>query len=158
MHLHHQCRQQERCARLEEHVCVRKLLQSLRESTDTGYWCDACKHLKRDFRNQGISVFRSLGFGALSCPVSCWETADFRASFAPETITLFHAFISHLIAPHRHKTPKLLQLFSLPKCHCISSICLFSLSFVQMVHDTQDWIKSHGVQFSHSQASFLTED
>lgn len=62
VHLHHQCRQQERCARLEEHVCVRKLLQSLRESTDTGYWCDACKHLKRDFRKAGYFCLQITGF------------------------------------------------------------------------------------------------
>lgn len=104
VHLHHQCRQQERCARLEEHVCVRKLLQSLRESTDTGYWYDACKHLKGTSEKQGISVFRSLGFGALNFPVSHKEIPDFRAAFASETVpSLCSTFLYRILLRHIRK-------------------------------------------------------
>lgn len=129
VNLHHQCRQQERCAWLEEHVCVRKLLQSLRESTDTGFWCDACKHLKRDFRKAGYSCLQITGLW--SSEFSSFSEGDIRFQSSiciwNSPITLFHVFISHLIAPHQHKTPNLLQLFSLPKCHWISAIC-FSFS------------------------------
>lgn len=85
MHLHHQCRQQERCARLEEHVCVRKLLQSLRESRDWMLmWCLQAI-LKGTSEKQGISIFRLLGFGAPNFPVSHRQMPNFRAAFASET-------------------------------------------------------------------------
>lgn len=150
VHLHHQCRQQETCVRLEEHVCVRKLLQSLGESTDTGYWCDACKHLKRDFRKAGYFCLQITGLWSSEFSSFSQGDARFQSSIciSNNPITLFHVFIPHFIAPHQHKTPNLLQLFSLPKCHWISAICLFSFSFVQMLRDMQDWIKSCSVHFS----------
>lgn len=161
VHLHHQCRQQERCAWLEEHVCVRKLLQSLRESTDAGFWCDACKRLKRDFRKAGYSCLQITGLW--SSEFSSFSQGDtrFQSSICiwNSPITLFHVFISHLIAPHQHKPPNLLQLFSLPKCPWISAICFsFSYILIQMLHDVQDWIKSCSVPFSDPKASFLAED
>ena len=160
VHLHHQCRQQERCARLEERVCVRKLLQSLRESTDTGYWCDACKHLKWDFGKAGYFCLQITGLWSSEFPSFSQGDSSFQSSICiwNSPITLFHSFTSHLIAPYQGKTPNLLQLLSLPKCHWISAICLFSLSFAQMLRDVQGWIKSHIIQFSHPKASFLTED
>lgn len=51
----------------------------------TGCWCDACKHLKWTSEKQGISIFRSLGFGALNFPVSRRQMPNFRAAFASET-------------------------------------------------------------------------
>lgn len=115
VHLHHQCRQQERCARLEDHVCVRKRLQSLRESTDTGYWCDACKHLKRDFRKAGYFCLQITGLWSSEFSSFSQGDTQFQSSICiwHSPITLFHVFILHLTAPHQQKTRNLLQLFSL---------------------------------------------
>lgn len=138
VHLHHQCRQQERCAGLEERVCVRELLQSLGESTDTGYWCEACKHLKRDFGKAGCFCLQIAGLWSSEFPSFSQGDARFQSSIrtSDSAIALFHIFTSHLTAPNQHTTPKPLQLFSLLKHHQIPAICS-SFPLVQTLHDVQ---------------------
>lgn len=124
VHLHHQCRQQERCARLEERVCVRELLQSLRESTDTGYWFDACKHLKRTLKKPGYFWLQIPGLQSSEFPTFSQGNTRFQSSTCIwDTPSIsFHIFISHLTAPNQHKSPNLLQSFSLLECHQICNL------------------------------------
>lgn len=57
--------------------------------------------LKGTSEKQGISVFRSLGFGALNFPVSHREMPDFRAAFASQTVlSLCSMFLYHILLRH----------------------------------------------------------
>lgn len=61
--------------------------------------------LKGTSEMQGISVFRPLGFGALNCPVSHREIADFRAAFASGIIPSLRSVFSHPILLHISRKP-----------------------------------------------------
>lgn len=100
----------------------------------TGCWCEACKHLKRDFRKAGYFCLQITGLWSTEFSSFSQGDAQFQSSICMWNIpiTLFHVFILHLIVPHQHKPQNFLQLFSLPKCHWISAISLFSFSFVQV--------------------------
>lgn len=101
--------------------------------------------LKGTSEKQGISIFRSLGFGALNFPLSLTG----RCPISEQHLHLKHShhFVPRFyIAPYcatSAQTSKPLKLFSLPKCPWISAISLFSFSFVQVLHDVQDWTKTH---------------
>lgn len=123
----------------------------------TGCWCDACEHLKRDFRKAGYFF---TGFGALNFPVSHREMPNFRAAFAFETFpSLCSMFLYCILSCHISTNPQnLLQLFILPKCPKISAISLFSLSFVQVLCDVPDWMKTHIFQLSDPKTHTLAEN
>lgn len=73
----------------------------------TGCWCDACKHLKWTSEKQGISIFRSLGFGALNFPVSRRQMPNFRAAFASETFpSLCSMFLYCILLCHISTNPQ----------------------------------------------------
>lgn len=116
----------------------------------TGCWCDACKHLKRDFRKAVYFYLQITGLRSTEFSSFSQGDAQFQSSICIWNIpiTLFHVFILHLIVPHQHKPPNLLQLFSLLKCYWISAISLFSFSFVQVLRDVQDWMETRSFQLS----------
>lgn len=125
----------------------------------TGCWCDACKHLKRDFRKAGYFYLQIAGLWSTEFSSFSQADAQFQGSICIWNIpiTLYHVFILHLIVPHQHKPPNLLQLFSLPKRHWISAISSFSFCFVQVLRDVQDWMKTRSFQLSDPKTHILAE-
>lgn len=93
----------------------------------TGCLCDACKHLKRDFRKAGYFYLHITGLWSTEFSSFSQGDAQFQSSIYIWNIpiTLFQVFILHPIVPHQHKPPNLLQLFSLPKCDWISAFSCF---------------------------------
>lgn len=63
--------------------------------------------LKGTSEKQGISVFRSLGFGALNFPVSHRDIPNFRAAFASDTVpSLCSMFLYCILLHHISRKPE----------------------------------------------------
>lgn len=143
----------EMCTARGTYLC-RKAAESLRESTDTGYWCDACKHLKRDFRKAGHFCLQITGLW--SSEFSSFSQGDpkFQSSICilKSLITLFHVFILQHIRCRSlayQNATEFLQFACFPspryKCHvtCKTESSLTAFSFLIPRSASSQQIRDH---------------
>lgn len=118
--------------------------------------------LKGTSEKQGISVFRSLGFGALNFPVSHREMPDLRAAFASESVpSLCSMFLYRILSRHISTKPQT-SCNSLAYQNATESLqfaCFLSPLYKGCVTRKTEWSLT-SVQFSDPdpKASFITED
>lgn len=125
----------------------------------TGCWCDACKHLKRDFRKAGYFYLQITGLWSTEFSGFSQGDAKFQSSICIWNIpiTLFHVFYIASYCATSAQTPKPPATFQPTKCHWIAAISLFSFSFAQVLCDVQDWMKTHSFQLSDPKTHILAE-